>query len=316
MINLCEIKIHHTLKFAVLLAKYFYTHKHLSLPGIGVLHLDKAVSVPDFNDKNFREVLKYIQFTQKNVIKADDELIDFIRQQTGKIRPLAESDLESYLADGKLLLNIGKPFTIEGIGSLQKFKSGELQFTAGEPTLEKLDFHTEDKSPEKHVRSIPVYDEGQSRQSVHNNQRRILLIGTLVVIGLVVILWGGYSLYNRSNNTPTEPGAEVSTPVINPDSSATPQQDSIPSAPLVETAAPAPGTYKFIFERTDRKARALKRFAFVHQLSPRIQMETADSLQFTIYVRLPGLPADTGRLKDSLNAWYYGTKPVKVRIEP
>lgn len=315
MFNLCEIKIHHTLKFAVLLAKYFYTHKHLSLPGIGVLHLDKAVSVPDFNDKNFREVLKYIQFTQKNVLKADEELIDFIRQQTGKIRPLAESDFESYLGDGKLLLNIGKPFTIEGIGSLQKFKSGELQFTAGELTLEKLDFHTDDKTPERHVRNIPVYDEGQARHTVHNNQRRILLVGTLVVIGLVVILWGGYSLYNKSDNNRTDSTAEVSTPVINPDSSTIQRQDTIPTPP-VEPAAVTPGTYKYIFEKTDRKVRALKRYAFVHDLSPRIQMETADSLQFTIFVRLPGQPSDTGRLKDSLNAWYYGTKPVKVRIEP
>lgn len=307
-------KIHHILKIAVLLAKYFYTHKHLSLPGIGVFDLDKAVSVPEFNDKNFREVLKYIQFTHKNVAKADDELIDYIRQQTGKIKPLAESDLESYLGDGKLLLNIGKPFSIEGIGSLQKFKSGDLVFTAGEPTLEKLDFHSDDKTPDKHVRNIPVYDEGQARHSVHNNQRRILLIGTLAVIGLIVILWGGYSLYNKSDNN-TEPTAVITTPVTEPETTTVQTPDSTLVPPPAATTS-LPGTYKFIFEQTDRKARALKRFAYVHQLSPRIQMETADSMQFTIFVRLSGTPADTVRLKDSLNAWYYGTKPVKVRLEP
>ncbi|QEC45314.1 hypothetical protein [Pseudobacter ginsenosidimutans] len=303
------------MKFAVLLAKYFYTKKHLALPGIGVLHLDAAVTVPDFSDKNFREVLKYIQFTQKNIAKADDELIDFIRTQTGKIRPLAESDLESYLADGKLLLNIGKPFTIEGIGSLQKMKSGDLIFTPGEPTIEKLDFHTEDKTPDKSVRHIPGYDESQSRHTVHNNQRRVLLVGTLVVIGLIVILWGGYSLYNKADNQPAQVSSEVNTPITNPDSTTIRQPDSnITEQPAV--AATPPGTYKFIFEKTDRKARALRRFAFVHDLSPRIQMETSDSLNFTIFVRLSAMSTDTGRLKDSLNAWYYGTKPVKVMIEP
>lgn len=302
------------MKFAVLLAKYFYTKKHLSLPGIGVLHLDAAVTVPDFSDKNFREVLKYIQFTQKNIAKADDELIEFIRTQTGKIRPLAESDLESYLADGKLLLNIGKPFTIEGIGSLQKMKSGDLTFTAGEPTIERLDFHTEDKSPDKSVKHIPVYDESQARHTVHNNQRRVLLVGTIIVIGLIVILWGGYSLYNKADNQPTQASSEVTTPITNPDSTTVQQADSnITEQPAAVTP---PGTYKFIFEKTDRRARALRRFAFVHDLSPRIQMETSDSLNFTIFVRLSAMPADTGRLKDSLNAWYYGTRPVKVMIEP
>lgn len=302
------------MKFAVLLARYFYTNKHLSLPGIGVLHLDAAVTVPDFSDKNFREVLKYIQFTQKNIAKADDELIDFIRTQTGKIRPLAEADLESYLADGKLLLNIGKPFTIEGIGSLQKMKSGDLIFTPGEPTIEKLDFH-EEKTPDKSVRHIPVYDESQARHTAHNNQRRILLIGTLAVIGLVVILWGGYTLYNKNGKDQTQASSEVTTPITNPDTS-TQQTDSNATLPPPTPVATAPGTYKFIFEKTDKKARALKRFTFVHDLSPRIQMETADSLNYTIFVRLPAMPEDTTRLKDSLNVWYFGTKLVKVKIEP
>lgn len=309
-------KIQHILKLAVLLAKYFYTNKHLSLPGIGVLHLDAAVTVPDFNDKNFREVLKYIQFTQKNVAKADDELIDYIRTNTGKIRPLAESDLESYLADGKLLLNIGKPFLIEGIGSLQKMKSGDLIFTPGEPTIEKLDFHTEEKTPDRSVRHIPVYDESQARHTSHNNQRRALLIGTLAVIGLVVILWGGYTLYNKNGKDQTQASSEVTTPITNPDTS-TQQVDSNATLPTPsQVVTTDPGTYKFVFERTDRKARALKRYAFVHDLSPRIQMETSDSLSFTIFVRLPATAADTTRLKDSLNVWYYGTKPVKVTIEP
>ncbi len=303
------------MKFAVLLAKYFYTKKHLSLPGIGVFHIDAAVTVPEFSDKNFREVLKYIQFTHKNVAKADDELIEFIRTQTGKIKPLAESDLESYLADGKLLLNIGKPFTIEGIGSLQKMKSGDLVFSPGEPILEKLDFHTEDKHPDKSVRNIPVYEENQTRNTSHTNQRRVLLVGTLVVIGLIVILWGGYTLYNKSDNEPTQVSSEVNTPITNPDTSTVQQPDSSAVQPAPVTATPS-GTYKFIFEQTNRKARALKRFAYVHDLSPRIQMETADSLSFTIFVRLPATSTDTGRLKDSLNAWYYGTKPVKIRIEP
>lgn len=314
------------MKLSVLLAKYFYQSKELSLPGIGVFHLDAAVTVPDVNDKNFREFLKYIQFTQKPVAKPDDALIDYIRANTGKIKPLAESDLESYLADGKLLLNIGKPFHIEGIGSLVKFKSGDYEFTPGEPMLERLESLQDSKdSADKHPhRRKATYDENQQRHSTHNNQRRLLLMGTLGVIGLAIILWGGYTLYNKKSAPADNVVAHSDTPLQKIDSPTvqTPQPiDSTtlstapPSGQGATTSAPA-GNYKFIFEQTDRKARALRRYAFVKERSPRIQMETRDSLLFTIYVTLPAQPSDTTRLKDSLNAWYYGTKPIKVTIVP
>ncbi len=306
------------MKLSVLLAKYFYQHREISLPGIGVFHLDPAVTVPDVTDKNFREFLKYIQFTQKPVQKPDEALIEYIRAQTGKIRPLAESDLDSYLADGKLLLNIGKPFHIEGIGSLQKNKSGIFEFTPGEPMIERLESLHEEKDTEKHPRRKLTYDESQQRHTVHNNQRRALLIGTMVVIGLAIILWGGYSLYHKNTETSTEGTVVVhnDTPAQHKDTAA--HLSNAPDSAARQAIAPVPGTppgaYKFIFENTDRKARALKRYAFVKELSPRIQMETKDSLAFTIYVNLAATPADTTRIKDSLNAWYYGGKPIKVTI--
>ena len=318
MINLCQNPL--ILKLSVLLAKYFYQHKELSLPGIGVFHLDAAVTVPDVNDKNFREFLKYIQFTQKPITKPDEALIDYIRAQTGKIKPLAESDLESYLADGKLLLNIGKPFTIEGIGSLQKFKSGDYQFTPGEPMLERLETIQEDRSHDKHQRHKPTYDESQVRHTVHNNQRKILLLGTLVIIGHAVILWGGYTLDNKkSGDDLPQPGTQKESTIQNIDSpvanTTTVDSNAIVQQSTQETVATTPpGSYKFVFENTNRKVRAIKRYAFVKERSPRIQMETRDSVWFTIYVTLPATPADTSRLKDSLHAWYYGQKPIKVTI--
>ncbi|WEK35094.1 MAG: hypothetical protein P0Y53_21605 [Candidatus Pseudobacter hemicellulosilyticus] len=311
------------MKLTFLLAKYFYQQRQLRLPGIGVFRLDAAVTVPDVADKNFKEFLKYIQFSQEPVAQPEESLIDFIRVQTGKIRPLAESDLESYLNDGKLLLNIGKPFTIEGIGSLHKNKSGTYEFTPGEPILERLESALpQAKEAEKQSRQIPAYDDNIQRHSAHNNQRRLLMLGTLVVIGLAVIVWGGYYLYNKNNssNASTDAQRETLQQVDSPEVAGGP--DSVSHIATADSApqqlAPAAGTpagsYKFILERTDRKARALKRFAFVNDLSPRIKMETSDSLNFTIYVNLPAAPADTARLKDSLNVWYYGTKPVKVEI--
>lgn len=313
------------MKLSILLAQYFYQHKHLNLPSIGSFHLDAAVTVPDQSDKNFREFLKYVQFTQQPVAKADDALIDYIRAHTGKIRPLAESDLESYLADGKLLLNIGKPFHIEGIGTLHKNKLGIYEFIPGEPSMERMETvseHGREKESEKPVvKKKSAFDESYSRIEAHHNRRKSLLIGTLVVIGLAVIIWGGYSLYNSHDGKELSTPAQVDTLAGGTDTSSltgggkegTTPADSIPVTPAIP-GVPA-GSYKFIAETTTRKARALKRHAFLQTLNKDFKLETKDSLTFNITVIIPGTPADTTRLKDSLNAWYYGTKPIKVRIE-
>jgi hypothetical protein len=230
------------LKLSILLAQYFYQHKQLNLPGIGTFHLDAAVTVPDVNDKNFREFAKYIQFTQQPIAKPDVALIDFIRTHTGKIRPLAESDLESYLADGKLLLNIGKPFHLEGIGTLHKNKLAIYEFTTGEPTTERIDIVSELRESTKSApEKKSAFDEGYSSIESHHNKRKRLLVGTIVVIGLAVILWGGYSLYNNKDQTPTEQQAAATpdtqsqqTPTTPADTSAQAKPDSVP-APVVNT---------------------------------------------------------------------------------
>lgn len=306
------------MKLSTLLAQYFYQHKQLNLPSIGSFSLDAAVTVPDQNDKNFREFLKYVQFKQQPIAKADDTLIDYIRTHTGKIRPLAESDLESYLGDGKLLLNIGKPFHIDGIGTLHKNKLGIYEFIAGEPSLERMEIVQEPKETDRTApasKKKSAFDESYSRIEAHNNRRKTLLIGTLVVVALAVVVWGSYMLYNNNDGkeltTPAQQAAaDTARQIVDTTSKAAVDSTSVPPS---SSAVPA-GSYKFVLETTTKKARALKRHAFLLPLNKDIKLETTDSLTFNISVVLSATPADTLRLKDSLNAWYYGTKPIKVRI--
>lgn len=306
------------MKLSILLAQYFYQHRQLNLPTIGSFTLDAAVTVPDQHDKNFREFLQYVQFKQQPIAKADDSLIDYIRAHTGKIRPLAESDLESYLADGKLLLNIGKPFHIEGIGTLSKNKLGIYEFTPGEPNLERIETVAEPKETDRQAvnKKKSAFDESYSRIEAHHTRRKGLLAATLIVIALAVIVWGGYMLYNNNNS-----GQELTTPPQQVAADTTiPVPDSATQAPANVTPPASasgipPGSYKFIFETTTKKARAFKRHAFLLPLNKDIKLETKDSITYHISIVLPATPADTLRLKDSLNAWYYGTRPIKVRIE-
>jgi hypothetical protein len=85
-------------------------------------------------------------------------------------------------------------------------------------------------------------------------------------------------------------------------------------------AAPS-GGYKFIFETTGRKARALKRYdqlkdvVVLKNYNNKVGLETPDSVSFKLYTIVACAAADTSHVKDQLNAWYYGTKEIKVKME-
>ena len=310
------------MKLAILVPQYFYQHRNLSLPGIGIFSLDDKVVIPESSDKNVRDFLQHIQFKQFNVLRADDALIEFIRTHTGKIKPLAESDLESYVADGKLMLNIGKPFHIEGIGTLIKNRNGVYEFTPGEPMMERMEAHQplkEKKDKETAAQKKSVFDDDyypHETKSSTGSRKMIILAG--VVLGLAVVIWGGYSLYNTKVDTAAT--AATDTNILAVDSAAIQAQaDSMARAKAIadsiQAIGVAPGSYKFIFESTANKKRAFRRHLQVSDISPRIKMESnPDSTQFNIFVVLPATPADTTRLKDSLNAWYYGSRPLRVTI--
>lgn len=312
------------MKLAILVPQYFYEHRKLSLPGIGIFSLDQSVAIPDISDKNFRDFIQHIQFKQSNVDKAEESLIDYIRTHTGKIKPLAESDLESFVADGKLLLNIGKPFHIEGIGTLTKNRNGVYEFSPGVPTSERFESLQPARDKEAPKENAPakksVFDEDYYPHESRGVGSRRLIILAGVVLGLAVVVWGGYSLYN-SKVDDTQNNASDNN-ILAVDSAAMKQeQDSLALAKAAADSmqaanSVAAGSYKFIFETTASKKRALRRHRQVNELSPRIQMDSnADSSLFHIYVVLPATAEDTSRIKDSLNAWYYGTRPVKIRIE-
>jgi hypothetical protein len=299
-------------------SQYLYQNKQLNLPGIGSFEIDSSVTIPETIDKNTPDFKQYIRYTQKPIQRPDDDFIDFIRIQTGKIRPLAESDLDSFLSDGKLLLNIGKPFFIEGIGTLHKVREGTYEFMPGHPVLERLQG---DKGDEKIVKKRPAFDSGYSQLEPDNNSNRKMLIGIGLAIGLGAVIWGGYSLYNR-NTQPLMPAAieDRQEAVTAPDTQNTNHVDtsnkSVDSAATVNTPAPvSAGTFRYVLETTTSKTRALKRIGQLELISPRMRLETNDSTTFRIVVDLPGTVNDTSRIKDSLNTWYWGRKEMKVSID-
>jgi hypothetical protein len=299
------------LKLSSLFAKFLYQHKELKLPGIGIFSLDPSVSIPDVQDKNFTEFLQHITYVQKPVANADEEFINFIRTETGKIKPLAESDLDSFLSDGKILLNIGKPFQLEGIGYLQKISEGNYEFKPGEPVLQRMENIIYDRSDDV-PRNKPYFSEAGIQG---NNLRKILIAGGAIA-GIIAVVWLGYILYNKntSKNALKDTIAVAPADTANKNVLLDSVQRIIDSEKAAQTAAintaSAPGTYKFVIEKTPNKMRALRRYNQLRN-STSIKMETKDSTSYNLYFTLPALASDTARIRDSLINWY-GRKGVFV----
>jgi hypothetical protein len=117
------------MKIEQLLTPFLIQNKKFSLEGIGNFYLlaEPIASKDDPQHLIFPE--NSIEFKADKNTGQDELLIQYITENTKKIKPLATSDLESFTMLSKQFLNLGKPFFLEGIGSLSKNNTGIYEFT-------------------------------------------------------------------------------------------------------------------------------------------------------------------------------------------
>jgi hypothetical protein len=224
------------LKLPQLLSQYLYQTRKLDLPGIGSFTLDAEAVIPQETDKIGQMPATGIQFKNVTIVTADDALINFIKEHTGKMKSLSASDLDFFLTTGRQLLNIGKPFYLEGIGTLVKNKDGRLDFTPGEYMIARIDTpghsghsgHAGHQGTERNVT-----DEGPRERETRSSTDRQILLLIGIVVGLLIIGGGGYYLYKR--NSFSEPTTEKQAVVI-PDTTSA-RQDTTAVKPDAATAA-------------------------------------------------------------------------------
>ena len=297
------------MKLPLLLSQFLYQNKKLDLPGIGSFTLDPNAVIPEASDRNIQSPAAGITFKNAQIPIPDDALIQFIKEHTGKMKSLAASDLDFFLTTGKQLLNIGKPFYLEGIGTLIKNNDGKFDFTPGEYTTARLeDIAEKKKAPTQSFEEPPREYEPSS-----NNVRQGALLLALIA-GLIAIGWGGYYLYKR--NTYVEPVQERAAAKQDPaPAQPTDTIRSEPTAPATTSFSPKPADstasqptivppgatlYKFVILETDRKGRALRRYNQLLGFQLNIKMEQKDSAYFKLYFPIATTFRDTTHIKDSL----------------
>ena len=290
------------MKLSPVLAQFLFTNKYLQLAGIGRFIIEDAFPVEAEKSQKGNEYYK-IKFEQDQTLKEDKELISFVSVQTGKMKSLAASDLDSYLELIKQFLNIGKPFLFEGIGTLSKNRSGQYDFIPGQQLNEKL----RNEAPKEYDQtsttenSFTDYEEMFSPKKPKTSGGRKITIVLAILAGIALAVWGGYVVNNRNKNKENK-----SEPIAITDTARNLKDSIRDIQPTINS-----GTYKYIIEKAG-KERALARFNYLKKWGIDIKMETTDSVTFKLFFTLASQPADTLRIRDSLGALYSSRGPAYI----
>ena len=299
------------MKIPLLLVQFLYMNRKMSLPGLGIFTLDKSVVLPEEHDRTLLSMPNAVQFQNANIAAADKELITFICENTGKIRPLAISDLDSYLNLGMEMLNIGKPFYLEGIGTITKNKSGKFDFTPGGYTV----FRETGSSPgtgkeKRHMQLKKNRNPEPAKVQSRNGLKLVILAVALAVVG-----WGGWEMYKRTNPSNTENNPDSSMIVQHQQPAMADTTTASKKCPTVQNPLPndsvhpvalanQPSDYKFIILATTDKPHAMRRYNQLSSFDLKVHLYQKDSSFFKVYFQFPALAKDTTRIKDSLRKEY------------
>lgn len=305
------------MKIAHLLGQYLLQNKKMQLQGIGEFILDNFYENPFENEKGkVRLPGNAVQFLPDKKAREDAGLIDFIAERTGKIKPLASSDLEDFLNIGKQLLNVSKQFYIEGLGTLILNDNNNYDFIQGNEVL--VATVPEEINPKKRIVKREEHTDEMSfengypkpGQTAANALRKSLILFALV-LGLVIIGWIVYYFFQQwqdKKNGPEENMLENIQPVIPPaaQDSLTAGTDSLLTATPVNTNGDH--TYKVIIE-TSKRQRALSRHKELLKMGYDVQLSTEDSITFKLYTLITGPLSDTSRSRDSITR-FFGRKAM------
>jgi flagellar basal body-associated protein FliL len=282
-----------------LLGEYLYQQKQVTLPGIGTFEMNDMVNAYDSKEGTLPE--DAIRFTQNNQAVIDDNLLSFLVQQSGKMKPLALSDLESYISNGRQLLNIGKPFTIKGIGSLTKM-GNELRFEQSTHVIEKAETQAVYAVRDRTRRKEEVKELDFDAATKKGGNKKIM-IALASAIALALIAWAIYLALPKNEPSETTQTFEQQTDTTQTVSSNDTTTSVNPANNIQQQTAPVDTSFQlllFSFNDTVKANNELRK-----QLSRRknVALVQKDST-YKIILTVNRPSADTTKVKDSLKSYY------------
>lgn len=297
------------MKLSPLIGQYLQLNKSVNIEGFGRFYIDDTAYVLEDGERPSKNPSPIqFQYTPNN--PTDPEFINYIIKETGKIRPLAIADLETFTSLAKQLLNISKPFVIEGVGTLVNNNKGVFDFIPGHFEPPKINTESE---REKKLRSAgdqasterlseENYQYGREAKKSFSIQPKQALF---VIVGLLFAGFAAWAVI-RYLNKKEKPGSEKTTTektATTPPAGADTSLQKKTPAPIVFTDSNQVITYKVIHEVAG-KVRAEARLAKLKSYNDGTEMEAIDSNTYKLFVRVTSAVRDTGLKKNSIRANY------------
>lgn len=282
---------------------YLLKHKELPLQGIGTFRLEGTITEPSDPSKPFVIPSDAISFEYNPKITEDPNLVSFISETTGKIKPLASADLDSYLMLGRQFLNIGKPLIIPNMGTIEKIGAGSLTFKGGQYAMERLTPITTHHEMEE---AEPTEDESFSDFPRKRSSGKSMLYIILLII-LAFIAWAvwRYAFDHPEEATIThtdiKPIPDTTAPAID---STKPVKDSIPKIDTIGFQVVV-GTYNTL-------QKAQNRLTDLKKSSRNVILYTTDSVNYRIAEQFNLPLRDTSRIMKSLLLYYGPGRPYTI----
>lgn len=291
-----------------------YNARQVTLQGIGIFKLRQDIHIHAEGEKDFSIPPDAFSFEYNLKATEDESLVDYIVKHTNKIKPLASSDLDSYAILAKQFLNLGKPFYIEGVGTIQKSQRGIYEFTPGIIIAPKIDVISR-QLREKKEESFSFESESTS----NNSSRNLMIVLTFVGIGFVgLALYYFLVLKKNSNNENVEQVATVQNSVIK-DTIKTialitdTTKNKVDSSNRVATAGSNgikkdSSSFKIVIKEYNSEKSVKGAYKRLTNYGHKVVIVKIDSLKYNL-VMLFTLPlSDTLRVKDSIRE-FFGGKP-------
>jgi len=309
-------------KIEQLIVQHLYNNKSVTLQGIGTIRLNPSVALPTGNEKDFVMPENAFSFEYNLKAQEDPALIDFIVQQTRKIRPLATSDMESYSILAKQFLNIGKPLIIQGIGTILKNQDGNYEFTPGNFVTPRI---IEAPKPLTERIAEPIieehtYETDDTIRSSSNKKGWMFLLG-LVTLGLI---GGGIYYFTTKQESSTEQVVQqepstlstqesiVKTDSTKMDSSSTKIDTISHNTPTANAPVSADGsTFKIAIKQYDNEKAVKRAYDKLTEYGHTVSIVKVDSTTYRLVMSFNTPLSDTTRARDSLRV-FFGGKPFVV----
>ena len=292
------------MKIEHIIAQYLYKNKKLTLQDIGSFYLSPNIVLPGENDKDAVLPDNAITFEYNMKAVQDEGLIDFIVQQTRKIKPLATSDLESFTILGRQFMNIGKPLPIEGLGILQKNQTGEYEFIQGHTIHSKAEpapVVLREKNKEEIVFATPPR-KAQNTTTV------------VVAVTLFLLLAAAAAFYLVFKNNKEQKARKVDLPVLT-DSIRKP--DTVVAQPVTQSQPVTPprtdsSGFRVIIRNYSTPETAQKTFDKFTTYGHKLVQTSTDSVTFKIGMEFKRPLTDTAVVKDSLSRLFGGQPSIEL----